>query len=554
MITWLVPALIVLPVLLDLSLSGQQASFHYLAPDSFYYHTVARNISEFGSPSFDGIHPTNSFHPLWQGALAILYGAVRAAHGDETFYLAGSLMLGAFALAAGIWLLMAALVHSRRALPAWIITLPVGAYALALVPYWVLAIDVHSLVQWSQGPFPLFGTLWSYVNGMESSLVLLVFGAMARIYVAPQGRWRAAALGLAGSALVLARLDHIFFVAFLLIPYLHRAWKERSIPRLRELALFSACLTLPLAGYLAFNQAYSSAWLPISGSLKTTFPDLTSTNLENLRTIILYPLEGELAVSRMYRATQVLIPILAALFFLWQSVRRPSRPLGACSVDSYSEFLRLTAAGVITLGSYDFLFVKTFAMGHWYTPVSILFVSLVLLEATSKVEKHHETSIFQIVVWAALSIVVFLTLQRRPTYHRLYADFYFIEAPAVRAYYGSAVPKLVEYDDGIIAFGTHFPALSGTGLELDQQASEWFRSGRLDELAFQRGFDRAACMTYCVPAAANLHVGENLGAAGALESIAIYEQQHPAEDCAPEYISGSGNFWILRCHPQSAAP
>ena len=33
--------------------------------DSFYYGGIARELATTGSSSFDGLHPTNGYHPLW---------------------------------------------------------------------------------------------------------------------------------------------------------------------------------------------------------------------------------------------------------------------------------------------------------------------------------------------------------------------------------------------------------------------------------------------------------------------------------------------------------
>ena len=46
--------LLVAPVLIDLISSGVEGPFRYFAADAFYYHTVARNVAELGSISFDG--------------------------------------------------------------------------------------------------------------------------------------------------------------------------------------------------------------------------------------------------------------------------------------------------------------------------------------------------------------------------------------------------------------------------------------------------------------------------------------------------------------------
>ena len=39
--------------------------FRFVFEDSFYYLSVARNLIDGNGSSFDGIHPTNGYHPLW---------------------------------------------------------------------------------------------------------------------------------------------------------------------------------------------------------------------------------------------------------------------------------------------------------------------------------------------------------------------------------------------------------------------------------------------------------------------------------------------------------
>ena len=44
--------------------------------DAFYYLLIARNFAQSGIPTFDGIHATNGFHPLWMLMLAAMYKAI----------------------------------------------------------------------------------------------------------------------------------------------------------------------------------------------------------------------------------------------------------------------------------------------------------------------------------------------------------------------------------------------------------------------------------------------------------------------------------------------
>src|ERR1700690_1698768 len=37
----------------------------FIRDDAYYYYKVAQNISEGHGSTFDGINPTNGYHPLW---------------------------------------------------------------------------------------------------------------------------------------------------------------------------------------------------------------------------------------------------------------------------------------------------------------------------------------------------------------------------------------------------------------------------------------------------------------------------------------------------------
>src|SRR5512142_1946087 len=37
----------------------------FIRDDAYYYFKVAQNITEGRGSTFDGIHPTNGYHPLW---------------------------------------------------------------------------------------------------------------------------------------------------------------------------------------------------------------------------------------------------------------------------------------------------------------------------------------------------------------------------------------------------------------------------------------------------------------------------------------------------------
>src|SRR3954452_3836190 len=101
------------------------------------------------------------------------------------------------------------------------------------------------------------------------------------------------------------------------------------------------------------------------------------------------------------------------------------------------------------LSAYYCLFVPGFNQGHWYYPVSTLFVSVAGLEVwTSRRSLPSVDYRFAIGVALVFGAIVFVTFGRRADYHRRFATFYFDDAPAVRAAYHNKPPKLFAFDDG----------------------------------------------------------------------------------------------------------
>lgn len=362
--------------------------------------------------------------------------------------------------------------------------LPSGAYALCLAPVWMLAVDGLGAVNPTEGRLPLYGTLWSFVNGMESSLALFLFGALA---LAVATGASLATVGLLSALLALARLDHVFVSGAVCAWVLGRQWTGKQWKaagkQWKPALALGIGFALPLLLYVAVNLWYAGAPLPVSGAAKSSFPHFVPANLEALFEVLAHPVDGIRKLDRFFRLGQIWIPALTILVYAASFLcRRP---------DPWQGFLLAAGAGALVLAAYNFCFVDLFDSGQWYYPVSTLLVTLIVMDvARLRVP---------IAVLAMLSIAAFMLLHRRLDYHERYSHFYLVEAPAVRAHYGAAPPKVVELDDGIFAFATGFPTLSGFGVMLDLEAYRALRRGELGRLAMERGFDRMATVAYREP-------------------------------------------------------
>lgn len=496
-------AVLALPIVVDLLVSGKRRVFSYFAADSFYYLVVARNWALHGVVSFDGHRPTNGFHPLWQVVLTGLYRGTTAVGGGTTTVLYVDVLAGLVLVAVALVLLGRAITLARGRLTPWFAAVPLGAYAVLLVPLWLGygAADALNRDPF-EGHLPLYGTLWSYVNGMETPLVLACFGLVVLLAVRSvwTGERQALLLGAALGLLTLARLDTAFVTAAVLAMFFLRVLVRRDRAAVRQAVAVVVPVVVLVGAYLVWNRAYSGVFLPVSGSLKSTFPNPSLGNYRDLRAL----LRGDalLAHERLYRQMPILIPSVFAVAYLvpglvrgW--IRAAVAGTAESARDRYRLVLAATAVGVLLLSAYDYLFVPGYNQGHWYWPVSTLFVSLVVLDwlpAGPGHVRHGRVVVGAIAV--AASLAVFATLGRTSDYHARYAAFYYSGAARARAHYDGHPPKVLSVDDGIDVFATGFPGMSGTGFSLDPPAARAKERGDLVGLAVRRGFDRISSLVY----------------------------------------------------------
>jgi hypothetical protein len=489
------------PALWDV-LSDPARPYGYLAPDAFYYFTIATNWVRFGSPTFDQSHPTNGFHPLWQWITALLEAAIEAL-GYTRFALPGVAVIGALLLlSAAIVLLGMARVKDGRVSPVFAL-LPLGAWPLAISPVWWAARDEVP----PRDMTPLFGTLWNFANGLESSVLLALFAGVVWCYVKRPADTplRALAFGVLLGALSLARLDHaVFALAFAGLPFVvHLARRDARRARLDAWALFGWGALLAL--YLGYNVATVGRAMPVSGAVKSTFPHLNASNLEVLVAAPGFGLRE--AMFRLGRHGSFFFPALLALAYVPFALRLGGPTGGRLPVlraghGRFSQLMLLTGTGVIALAAYDFAFVIGYQIGEWYAPVSVLFVSLFALQVAEQIAQKWPLRAGRWLGWGlflalhAVGLLSFWKLHRMLEWSNDYAIFCLDQAPKVIQHYGAEPPKLISRDDGVVAFGTGFPTTSGMRLAIDAEAIEADAEGRFEQLLAERGVDRVTGFHY----------------------------------------------------------
>lgn len=496
---------LVVPYLGTLLLGGRDAKFGLAAPDTYYYLVVARNAVEHRLVSFDQSLTTNAFHPLWQLVLIVLYAVFHLFSAPGDVAIVASLVAGLLLVGGGLVALARAMTATGARLSPLLVGLPLGLYALLLYA------GLGSVVRWN--------TLWGYANGMESGLLLGMYGALALAYVRldpKRIRKQAPLFALLCAGFTLARLDHAILPALIVGAGFTRAAIAHDRQQMRFWLVCGGTVLFVLTAYMLINVAYSGSALPVSGRLKSSFPHPIRDNF--VHTVNFFRDSEKIGTTLRVRLAQLLIPLAVAA--AWGLARRRRRPRPArlgpaprsrserrrmtrvspqtpnVPEDRYRDFLVLTGWSVVGLFLYNYLYVKPFNQGFWYTPVSVLFVSLLGLHAVARMRWHQalvQSSRVQIacaVSLAVATITFFAAAFRDPGGHE-FAHFYYVNAPQARAHYAATTsPKLLCNDDGIVAYALGYPTMNAICLALDTEAARVARRSYLHlfDLAYTRGF------------------------------------------------------------------
>lgn len=250
-----------------------------LPDDSFYYLQVARHVAGGLGSTFDGVEPTNGYHPLWMWLLVPVQAVTR---GAPEVSLRAALLLSGLLGFFSLWMLQRLL--------------------LARVGTWA-SVTGLLLFAWPR----IFGLT---TNLLESGLVLLLLLAVVWVlYLGGEAPWLRGRGGtmprvpersdtlprtrawvpvvlfgaLFGTA-CLARLDTVFLPAAFGLIGLHAAWRRRfpwddeaapvrsrvgSLAATVEVLAVAVAMVVP---YLAWNLAQFGHLQPVSGFVKSTFP------------------------------------------------------------------------------------------------------------------------------------------------------------------------------------------------------------------------------------------------------------------------------------------
>ena len=203
---------------------------------------------------------------------------------------------------------------------------------------------------------------------------------------------------------------------------------------------------------------------------------------------------------------------LLAIFSRW---RRHSRISGRRG--------RLIAAlciYVLLKGGYNLAFVSLYAQGHWYFPLSILIFNLLIalwiratvrkpaigrsrgLEAADPAGSRARSKLTAFVITLAMIIYIANAMTAGKDLAGPGGSYTFwMKRQAINnqmgTYYNGT--GILEFEDGLISYSSDKPTMSGIGFALDLEAAKAKQSGKLLQLAYDRGFRLIGTIYYGCP-------------------------------------------------------
>ncbi len=225
----------------------------FIRDDAYYYFKVAQNVAQGHGSTFDGIHPTNGYHPLW---LLICIPIFALARFDLI------LPLRVLAVLIGVLQVSTAILLYRLIRSA--VSTAAGVLAAC---FWA---------------FNSYVLVFLYKTGVESNIALFFLLLLLCGLYRFEKTWRKsgatwqqiAGFGALAALVMFSRLDLIFFAAIIGLWIVFRSSALRYLLPLDVLALVvaTACAFLWRLGFAAYYDVANSAIIMLSLALVVKVP------------------------------------------------------------------------------------------------------------------------------------------------------------------------------------------------------------------------------------------------------------------------------------------
>ncbi len=247
----------------------------YVADDAFYYLQIARHLAADGRPTFDGLNPTNGYHPGWM----LLMTALARVFPDRVGLLKASLAAEfGFQLATSL-VLVSILRRFAGAFWGWI----AGTFwLLSPLPLTLALYGVES-------PFAQFTVavaVWTYLTQIAPFL---------RFATAPLPARNLLVFGFSLTLAFYGRTDQVLLALTALALLVRLTWttveKARRVPECARVLLWTGgAFAVAMLPWYGFSQATCGTLTQDSGAMKLLWHMHSSPGL-NVHTLVLGPLK-----------------------------------------------------------------------------------------------------------------------------------------------------------------------------------------------------------------------------------------------------------------------
>lgn len=412
--------------------AGYPGCLAFFDDDLFYYLKVAENISLHGFSSFNNIHETNGYNPLWMAYLVPLH-----------MMSGGSGMVYVVLISAVIFISMILIYLLARDILSTFID---GSLVPSLYASFVVYLSL--IVSW---------------GGMEVHLTILLALVLIR-YLVRYGNdldnpKRSMMLGLVSSLLLLSRLDSFILVLCMLIFVMPRGCGSLSDYFKRMLYFGTGGLLLP--AYFASNIVIFKTFMPISGMAKQ-LKSVLSFGTGYIDTMLLY-----LKVN-IYGSSFVLITLICTVL------------AGVATILRHKQMKDLPPLRLLLIClAFPFLFaivqslVSDFPIWPWYLyPWIISFVaSLIVLHHLVKGARVLRTLGYSAVLAACLLMFYGYIAARHISESSPENNGMYVEAVKIREFLKDDEKSIVGIGDraGLASYMMRNPVIQLEGLVMDRE-------------------------------------------------------------------------------------
>lgn len=466
----------VLPALVVAWNMGAMAPFWFLAGDAYLYLGIGEASTGL-SMSFDGLRPTNGFHPLWQ-----VWVRLATALGGGPLPAMWLVSFGAIVLTlAGVMLLGLAI---RRFTGSWVLAM----LAVPGVYYLAIGQTLRNL------------PIWGFFDGMEAGLAFCLASALALVIAetpatAPARRFWLG-LGVLLAALVLTRLDEVFVPFCMAIAVV--LWPGPPLARrIVNAAWLAAPTALALALYVGWSVLTTGMLAPVSGAAKgegallangwVTMATVLAPLIDLREALTGYEAGREALLGGAFRVVELIVPALFALGFVVVILRRHARA-------SWAPLLAGLCGGILIKAAYNFSQVNFWHQAPWYFAVAMMTMTLgcAILLAPAARRMSRAGGIVAgaclgglTLLHASLWSADLMTDRLRPAQRDFWLDRATTQAALLAQ---NPELRMLEFGDGMLNFTFDVPVRHGFVFAGDAQSLQALRDGHLLRASVEDGF------------------------------------------------------------------